>query len=317
MPPARLTTPIIQLCGLLMFIALHAGTETGLLTGQVSGAEQKKTTPPPAREFHAGYPAVSPDGKRIAYISRHGGDDNLYLSAADGTGEIRLSEISKPATPAWSADGKHILFSAMEKDISHLYSVDADGKNQHEIASVSGRSPLLSPDGKHVIYMAGTWTETRLMVANTDSSDARMINDGKSPAWNHHWSPDGKRIAFTSRVDAGAPLTVFIMNADGTDRGAVTHISADEGSAQWPVWSPNGKKLAIQVSGKDHVAHIWVVDAATGEGTKLAAHTEPWVDETPFWFPDGERIAFQSDKTGRMEVWTMNADGTDRRQLTR
>jgi TolB protein len=303
--PAKLKNTFIPLCCFLVFIALHPGMGT---------AQQG---PPPAREFHAGYPAVSPDGKRIAYVSKRDGTETLYLSASDSSGEMRLSETLKPGTPAWSADGRHILFAAMDKDVSHLYSVDSDGKNQHEIAGVPGRGPILSPDGKHLIYMAGTWTETQLMVANADGSDARMINDGKSPAWNNHWSPDGKRIAFTSRTAPRAPLSVFIMNADGTDRRQVTHISADEGSAQWPVWSPDGRKLVIQVSGKDHLAHIWVVDAMTGEGTKLAAHTEPWVDETPFWFPDGRRIAFQSDRTGRMEVWTMNADGSNLRQFTR
>lgn len=239
------------------------------------------------------------------------------MSSADGTAEIRLSETPKPTSPSWSADGRHILFSTMDKNVSHYYSVDVDGKNQHEIASVPGRGPTLSPDGQRLLYMAGTWMETQLMVANADGSNAHLINDGKSPAWNNHWSPDGKRIALTTRAGPNDPLAVFVMNADGADRHVVTHMAPGEGSAQWPVWSPDGKKLAIQVNGKDHVAHIWIVDAATGEGTRLASHTEPYLDETPCWFPDGKRIAFQSDRTGRMEVWTMNADGSNARQLTR
>lgn len=305
MSPAKIRSTFISLCCFPAFIALHPGM----------GAAQQ--APQPVREFHAGYPAVSPNGKQIAYVSKRNSTDALYLSTTDGTGEIRLSETLKPSSPAWSADGQHILFSSMDKNVSHLYSVDADGKNQQEIASVSGRSPALSPDGKRLLYMAGTWTETQLMICNADGSDARMLNDGKSPAWNSHWSPDGKRIAFTGRAEPKAPLSVYIMNADGTDRREVTHISADEGSAQWPVWSPDAKELAIQVSGPNHVGHLWLVDAATGEGKKLAPHSEAWVDETPFWFPDGKRIAFQSDRSGRMEIWIMNSDGSNLRQLTR
>jgi Tol biopolymer transport system component len=65
------------------------------------------------------------------------------------------------------------------------------------------------------------------------------------------------------------------------------------------------------------VAHIWVIDVASGSATRLAPHAAPRLDETPSWFPDGKRLAFQSDRTGRMEIWTMKTDGTDPRQVTR
>jgi Tol biopolymer transport system component len=58
------------------------------------------------------------------------------------------------------------------------------------------------------------------------------------------------------------------------------------------------------------------VDVATGKATKVAAHDRPYLDETPSWFPDGKRIAFQSDRTGVMQIWVMNADGSDVRQVT-
>jgi Tol biopolymer transport system component len=96
-----------------------------------------------------------------------------------------------------------------------------------------------------------------------------------------------------------------------------------EGGPQWPAWSPDGKRLAIQAGNysrerpAENTAHIWVIDLATGAKTKLAAHARPYLDETPSWLPDGKRIAFQSDRTGRMEVWIMNADGTGAVQVTR
>ncbi len=68
---------------------------------------------------------------------------------------------------------------------------------------------------------------------------------------------------------------------------------------------------------ESNTAHIWLVDAATGTARKLAAHDAPYLDETPSFFPDGRRIAFQSNRTGRMEVWVMNVDGSGARQITR
>jgi Tol biopolymer transport system component len=74
--------------------------------------------------------------------------------------------------------------------------------------------------------------------------------------------------------------------------------------------------MAFQVNG-DHTSHIWVADVAGGEARKLAAHAERYADEVPSWFADGAHIAFQSNRTGRMEIWVMNADGAGARQVTR
>jgi Tol biopolymer transport system component len=276
---------------------------------------------------HGAQPVVSPDGSHIAFLSNRGGADELFVIAADGTGETQLTFTSdEVGNPAWTADGKQILFAIFAKEISHLYSIDPDGKNLRDIASVLGRAPTLSPDGKKLLYMSGTWTATRLMVSQLSGSNARQITDGSSIAWNNHWSPDGKRIAFTSRNDPNGELAIFVTNADGTHRRQLSHFAPGSGNAQWPVWSPDGRQLAIQVNGpKKNDAHIWILDAATGDARKLAAHAletlpdggQPHLDETPSWFPDGQRLAFQSNRTGRMEVWVMNADGTAPHQITR
>ncbi len=285
------------------------------LSGAVLGQQA-----PRAPVINGGMPAISPDGSRIAFVSNRDGSEDLYVIPANGAGEVRLTKTPEgEGTIAWTADGKQILFAVVSGDASRLYAIDPDGKNQRLIATVPGRAPTLSPDGKRLIFMAGTWTATRLMVSNADGSNAKQINDGSSIAWNNHWSPDGKRIAFTGRGETLDSLVVFVMNADGSGRRRVTRFAPAEGHAQWPVWSLDGSRLAIQVNDNDrraHNCHIWIVDVATGEATRLAPHTRPSLDETPSWFPDGKRLAFQSDRTGRMEVWVMNADGSEPRQVT-
>jgi TolB protein len=266
-----------------------------------------------------GQPAVSPDGSRIAFLSERGGANNLFVISTDGTGEVQLTHTSEDkGTLGWTPNGQQILFVTFANDASRLYSIDADGKNQMEIATVPGRAPTLSPDGNRLLYMTGTWTATRLMMAGRDGMNVQQVTDGSSIAWNSHWSPDGKRIAFTSRNDPKGELGIFLMNADGTGRREVSQFAPEDGNAQWPVWSPNGRQLAIQVNRvqkKD--AHIWLLDLTTGAAHKLAAHEQAYLDETPAWFPDGKRIAFQSNRAGRMEVWVMNVDGSGQRQITR
>jgi Tol biopolymer transport system component len=275
--------------------------------------------PPPNPVIHGGQPVVSPDGDRIAFLSNRAGADDLYVIGAKGSGEKRLTQTAESEiAPQWLAGGKELAFSIQTDDTSRLYAIDPKGKGKREIGDYSGRAPVLSPDGTKVVFMGGTWTATKLTVAAPDGKQPVEITDGTSIAWNHHWSPDGKRIAFTGRKEARGELAVFVMNADGSDPRQVSSVPADEGGAQWPVWSPDGTKLAVQVNSRTEKgsAFIWVIDVATGQGRKLGTHDRKCLDETPSWFPDGKRIAFQSNRTGTMEVWVMNADGTGARQVT-
>jgi Tol biopolymer transport system component len=61
---------------------------------------------------------------------------------------------------------------------------------------------------------------------------------------------------------------------------------------------------------------IWVIDQASGRAMNLTPGDDPWLDETPSWSPDGRSIVFQSSRSGRFEVWRMNADGSAPVQLT-
>lgn len=202
--------------------------------------------------------------------------------------------------------------------VTVMYTIDADGQNQRELAKVPGRGVTLSPDGQRLLYMAGTWTASKLTISAPDGSKPKEITDGSSIAWNSHWSPAGKQIAFTGRNDPKAELAIFIMSADGSARRQLTNIPPEEGGAQWPAWSPDGQQIAFQVNSRKDKgsAHIWAIDFRTGAARKLGAHAESYLDETPSWFPDGKRLAFQSNRTGRMEVWTMKLDGSGARQVT-
>ena len=234
---------IIVSCAASFFVSRRTPASTSVLISHQSAS--------PLPLVHGGQPVVSPDGSRIAFTSNRDGADDVFVISTNGRNERQLTNTRESeGNLAWTASGKQILFSVFKADTSHLYGIDADGKNQRELASVPGRAPTLSPDGRRLLYMAGTWTATRLMVSALDGTNAKQITDGLSIAWNNHWSPDGKLIAFTGRNDPKGELAVFIMNADGSSRRQATHIPAEEGGAQWPVWSPNGRQLAIQVNSR-------------------------------------------------------------------
>jgi len=280
---------------------------TVVCSGRSSGAEVQN-----------GMPVVAPRGDRIAFLSNRTGNDDVYIVSTDGTGERALTSTPENETNvAWTRRGK-IVFAIVKDERSHVYTIDVDGKNRREMAEVPGRAVAYSPDGKRLLYMGGTWTESILNVAAPDGANPKPITNGSSIAWNARWSPDGKWIAFTGRSDPKAELAIFQMDGEGSVPQQLSDVPAGEGGAQCPAWSPDGSQIAFQVNSRSEkgLAHIWILDRGGGAAHKLAAHTDIYLDETPSWYPDGNRIAFQSNRTGRMEVWMMNVDGTAPQQVT-
>jgi Tol biopolymer transport system component len=267
---------------------------------------------------YSGYPAASPDGRRVAFLSNRDGTDDLYVVGVDGGGVVRLtSTAAEEGHPQWSADGRRVVVSISAGDASRLVSIAPEGGDERLLGSVPGRGATLSPDGTRALFSRGPWTAVAVSVANLDGSAARPLTDGTGVAWNLRWSPDGRRIAYTGR-DGEGTLHVYVMNADGTGAHQLTHLPSDAGQAQVPAWSPDGRRLAFQTTSHAvHRGHLWIVDVASGAARQVTHHDELYVDEVPTWFADGKRLAFQSDRSGRMEVWTIDADGSEARQLTR
>jgi TolB protein len=265
-----------------------------------------------------GYPSISHNGKHIVFISTRTGSEEVFVISVDGTGEKQLTnDKEKKNAPYWNKEDL-IVFSSDDESASRLFTIQRDGSHLRQIGQVPGRNPKLAPDGEHLIYATGSWTTSRLILSELHNPHPQQITGNDSAVWTGWWSKDGRQIAYALQNSAHE-LHVWVMNADGSNQRQITHIAASEGRAQWPVWSPDGRRLAIQVgrySKTENTSHIWIEDLTSGSEVKLAAHEQPFLDETPAWFPDGKRIAFQSDRSGRMAIWTMNADGTGLRQIT-
>jgi Tol biopolymer transport system component len=278
---------------------------------------------PQAPQPSSGSPEVSPDGKHIAFGSSRDGKRGVYVMDPDGGNVVAVgSAMDNAGLGGWTADGR-VLLARRTNDSTTLFVANADGTGTpREIARAPGREAKLSPDGQSILSVTGPFRATVFVVSQVNGATTRPITDGRAIQFNAEWSPDGKEIAY-SRLDSANNIGVWVMNADGSNAHAVADMSSAQVRAQLPAWSSDGRRLAIQGNAlapgdtSKHLAHIWVVDVATGGATRLASHDEPYLDETPSWFPDGQRIAFQSSRTGRMQVWVMNADGTGARQLTR
>jgi Tol biopolymer transport system component len=151
-----------------------------------------------------------------------------------------------------------------------------------------------------------------IWVMNADGSGLIRLTTDPASDGRPDWSPDGRRIAFSSnRVGPpGGPSDIWVMNADGSGQ---TRLTTDPADDSFPSWSPDGGRIAFETD-----EDIFVMNADGSGQSRLT--TDPNSDIFPTWSPDGNRIAFSSDRsqpgTNNFDIWVMHVDGSGLVRLT-
>ena len=229
---------------------------------------------------------------QIAFSSHRDGNSEIYVMDADGGNLRRLTNNpTGDGNPSWSPDGKRIVFTS-DRDghfmnripTTEIYVMDADGRNQQNLTN--------------------------------------NLSDDSSPSW----SPDGKRIAFDSNREGRFNWEIYVIDADGGNLQRITNNPDDDGwpDDRYPSWSPDGKRIVFSARREEHVENkfavtyeIYVMDVDGGNQHRLTNNRNN--ELSPVWSPDGERIAFGSDRKGdwqNFDIYVMDADGGNQHRLT-
>jgi Tol biopolymer transport system component len=226
--------------------------------------------------------------------------------------------------PSFSPDGKLLAVDASWAGPRRIWVVDAQGHNPQQITSDSSEAvdhlePNWSPDGKNVVFQNLERTKFSVKVANVATHTINVLTDGRFHDLNPVWSRSGKYIYFSS--DRGGGLNVWRIGVSGTGQPASAPQQVTMGSGQdiQLVIAPSGKQLAFSILRQN--ADLWRLPVSqqtgmsTGDPGEVLASTRE--DSRGSWSPDGTQIAFNSDRSGDMNIYVHSLLDGSNRQITK
>jgi serine/threonine protein kinase len=341
--------------------------------------------PPAASELRAvslasyqgeqGYPSLSPDGNRVAFVWNGEKQDSfqIYVMQIGGGTPVRIT--NHPGTPfslAWSPDDRHIAFlRRVEGDRVAIMLVPPFGGPERKLAETSIHVDTFcclswTPDARWLAFPArnSPGGPHSIWVVSVDTGERRRLTSPRVAPdafgdTNAAFSPDGRMLAFSrgEKEEIVRPYVLSLsrdLRPEGEPRRLTDRFYA---ALAGIAWLPDGREIVfaggawtafplwrLAVSGRsDPVrlpyaaedalapvivqrrlvyswhrteANLWRLDTRTGKRTMLIGSGSGRGHGGPQYSPDGRRITFSSNRSGSLEVWRCDADGSNCLQLT-
>jgi dipeptidyl aminopeptidase/acylaminoacyl peptidase len=285
----------------------------------VDGSEEPRQLT--SGERRDGFPRWSPDGKWLAFVSNRDGEEDkskgqLYVMPTNGGDPRKLTDGKASVEGfAWSPDSSRIAFGRRVPD--EAYDEEDDRK----------RAPRRF---KRVLYKLDSvgWIGDRrkhVFVVGVDGGDERQLTHGDCENDDPAWSPDGKRLVFSSmrgnRWDVELVAKLYELEVDGKG-GEPRQLTQDDEEAFSPSYSPDGSLIAYHHGPEDgthpHHGQIAVMRSDGSERRILTSSLDrnctpyPTVRE-PVW--DGDRLIFTVEDGGNVHIYAVAPDGSGEPEL--
>jgi len=256
---------------------------------------------------------------KIYYVHAAGGNKEIWSMDYDGANQHAITHLGAISiSPRVSPDNSRLAFASLGRygfDIK-MYSLLLSREVTFPSTGGNSFSPAWSPNGREIAYASARSGHSEIWISDANGALARRITSGRSESSPVYNPRTGAQIAWISGR-SGLPQ-LYIMGADGSGIVRLT----DGGYASSPSWSPNGQFVAFAWDrkygpGAPGGQDIYIIDVATKTWLQLTHDTGRC--DFPSWSPDGRHIVYENSSDGRQEhtrIWTMLADGTQKRALT-
>jgi Tol biopolymer transport system component len=265
-------------------------------------------------------------GDRIAYISWRNSSPDVYKMDPQGGSVVSLtpSVTAYDMTPVWSWDNLRVAMTRWRPYGSSttydIYVVNRDGSNGHWVRPTAFpfrlRDPAWHPGGSRIVLSVQLNDGLYLATMNATTGDVSFVGGGSGKrGTNPSYDPYGQRIIYVNDYDKKSILQI---NADGSGQKVLVSSTQTFDS---PSFSPDGKKIvysryaANTTNGySTYSPDIFVKNLVDGTTKRIVASTA--YDTEPTWSPDGTKIAFVSNRSGKPQIYTVSASGGGLTRIT-
>jgi dipeptidyl aminopeptidase/acylaminoacyl peptidase len=261
-------------------------------------------------------PSWSPDGRQIAFTSFRNGNGEIYVMAANGSAQRRLTRNDTHDDHAkWSPDGTRIAFASTRDGNYEIYVMNADGSAPRRLTNdpQADYAPTWSPDGQRIAWRTTRDGNGEIYSMRADGTDPRRLTVNAASDESPDWSADG-RIAFSSNRGGGT-YQIWAMDTDGSN---VVRLSDGRQNKSEPSWSPDARRIVYVSDGVLPLGNTEIY-VANVDGSSVQRLTNyDGRDDFPAWSPDGSKVLFTRGVTFRaQDVFTADTDGTHLAKLTK